>query len=341
MPRPTLGRRIRRRLRPVRARLREQRTDLRDVLAVRSARRQLDRVDRLDPRGRGSRPPNGDTAAVLHLYYADVWPALVPSLERLTAAGVDLYVTLPRQHAHLAPEIEAALPGTRCVTVPNRGRDVLPFLVVAEHLADRGYVAALKIHAKKSLHFGAGDVWRDQMIEQLVPSEPAVLAELVDVLHRPDTGVIGPRGSYFALSTYWAGNADTVRRLVESAVTPQALSRLGDPRELGFFAGTMFWTRLDAIRPLLHQDTLGFVREPTPKDGTLAHALERAMTVLPELLGRRQYDCDGTVIAPRAVRADPLPQWYRDATQAAKAEEADKATKARRHRDRAPGTDPA
>jgi len=333
MPRPTAGRRIvrriRRRLRPVRRRIRERSTDWRDVLTVRAARRHLDGLQR-----RGS-SRTGDTAAVLHLYYADVWPALVPSLERLAAAGVDLYVTLPRQHAHLTTQIEEALPGTRCVTVPNRGRDVLPFLVVAEHLADRGYVAALKIHAKKSLHFGAGDVWRDEMVDELVPTDPTVLAELVDVLHRPDTGVIGPRGSYFALSTYWAGNAETVRRLVEPAVTPEALARLDDPKELGFFAGTMFWTRLDAIRPLLHADTLGYVREPTPKDGTLAHALERAMTVLPELLGRRQYDCDGHQVAVRASRAEPLPQWYRDATQAAKAEEAARAEQTRQGRARA------
>ena len=340
MPHPTsLVRRVHRRLRPVRRHLRARGVDLRDVLTMRRARHQLARHARHDRR-RGV--PTGETAAVLHLYYADVWPALVPSLERLASAGVDVYVTLPRQHAHLAPDIEAELPGTRCVTVPNRGRDVLPFLVVAEHLADRGYVATLKIHAKRSLHFGAGDVWRDQMVEELVPTDPDVLAQLVEVLHRPDTGVIGPRGSYFALSTYWAGNAETVRRLVEPAVSSEALALLDDPRELGFFAGTMFWARLDAIRPLLHPDTLGFVREPTPKDGTLAHALERAMTVLPELLGRQQYDCDGGEVAVRARRAEPLPQWYREATQAAKDAEADKATaRARRGRDRAPGADPA
>ncbi len=339
MPRATtLSRRIRRRLRPVRRRIgrraRELDTDLRDLLTVRAARRQLER-----------RPSQGtrtsDTAAVLHLYYADVWPALVPHVKRLAAAGVDLYVTLPLQNAHLAPMIESALPGTCCVTVPNRGRDVLPFLVVAEHLARQGYVAALKLHAKKSLHFGAGDIWRDQMVEELVPTDPAVLGELVAVLHRPDTGVVGPRGSYFALSTYWAGNAESVRRLVKPTVTTEALALLDDPRELGFFAGTMFWARLDAIRPLLRPDPLGFVREPTPKDGTLAHALERALTVLPELLGRRQYDCDGDEVAPRERRAEPLPQWYRDATQAAKAEEAARAKHAQQERAGAEQVSPA
>jgi hypothetical protein len=78
----------------------------------------------------------------------------------------------------------------------------------------------------------------------------------------------------------------------------------------------MFWVRLDAIRPLLDLATTDFPKEPIPKDGTLAHALERAFCVLPELTGRATFECDGSTIAARPALAEPVPQWYRDAVRA-------------------------
>ena len=310
-----LARRARRIVRTGRRRLTAALVDLRDVTRVAAARRSLSRLA-------GS---CADTAVVLHLYYPEVWPQVIPYLRRTDGLGVDVFVTLPPQHAAMVSELAATFPGAKVVVVPNRGRDVLPFTVVAERLAELGYVAVLKIHAKRSVHFGAGDRWRDGMLDELLPEDPEVLATILATMRRPTTGVLGPRGSYFALSTYWAGNAATVRRLLGPVLPPDALEALERPQELGFFAGSMFWTRLDAVRPLLHQRTLDFVREPTPKDGALAHALERAMTVLPELLGREQYDCDGASVALRPALAEPLPEWYRTAPQQAKARPAGRA----------------
>lgn len=315
-----VARAARRRLRALTSDVRDVTTDVRDRLAAGTARRALSRTSR----------GTSDTAVVLHLYYAELWPWLVPYLERLRGRDVDLFVTLPRRNAHAVPLIRETFPDARCVVVPNRGRDVLPFVLVAEHLASAGYEAALKIHSKKSEHFGGGDHWRQQMLDELLPSDPAVLTAILDTLHRPQTGMVGPWSAYFALSTYWAGNADTVRRLLEPLVPPTELDLLSRPQELGFFAGTMFWVRLDAVRPLLAPDPLEFVREPTPKDGTLAHGWERAISVLPELLGRDDYDSDGLRIAPRPRRADPLPEWYRSATKAAKASEQARTTTATR-----------
>lgn len=292
----------------VRRRARAGLVDRRDALAVWRARRAIHRIKA------GSR-----TAAIVHLHYAEVWPLLASHLARLEDRDVDIFVTVSSRSSMSL--VRERFPAARCIVVPNRGRDVLPFVLVARHLAEIGYCAVLKVHSKKSLHFGGGDQWRDSMLDELLPAEPSVLTAILDALARPETGMVGPRGSYFPLSTYWAGNAATVKRLLAPVVTHDALARLDTPQDLGFFAGAMFWTRLDAIQPLLEARALDFVREPTPKDGTLAHALERAMPVLPELEGRTQYDCDGADVVPRPSTASPLPQWYRSATQAAIAAE--------------------
>jgi len=299
-----LRRRVRRRSRAVAI-------DARDAIAVWRARGALRRI-----KAGGAR-----TAAVVHVYYAEVWPYLESRLTRLGGHEVDVFVTIPRKNRKTIALIHESFPAARCIVVPNRGRDVLPFVLVARRLADIGYEAVLKVHSKKSLHFGGGDQWRDGMLDELLPEAPEVLTSILDTLAEPNTGMVGPRSTYFPLSTYWSGNAVAVKALIAPAVSGEALARLEVPQELGFFAGTMFWTRLDAIRALLDVQALDFVREPTPKDGTLAHALERAMPVLPELLGRTQYDCDGTEVAVRPAVAAPIPQWYRAATQAAVAAE--------------------
>lgn len=255
-------------------------------------------------------------AVALHLYYPELWEPLTAYLDRL-GDRVDLFVTLSREHHRMADVIKARYPGTRCVVVPNRGRDVLPFDLVGPALLRLGYAGVLKIHAKRSVQFEAGDTWRDTMLEQLVPAGAETIDSLLEVLRRADTGLVGPRGTYFPLSTYWANNATTVRRLVGPYVSQDRLALLDDPERLGFFAGTMFWARLDAIAPLLRQPTRSFVREPTPRDGTVAHALERAFSVLPELQGRRLFDSDGQVVQPRASSAEPLPDWYLKSVQRA------------------------
>ena len=260
---------------------------------------------------------NAGTAVVVHLYYLEVWPVLAAHIARLDAGQADIFVTLPEQNRQFAPVVRESFPDATCVVVPNRGRDVLPFLLVADTLAGAGYEIVLKLHSKKSEHFGGGDRWRDQMLAELLPADPAARTSIRDALRSPRTGMVGPRSTYFPLNTYWAGNAEAVERLLRPAVSAEALARLDDPKQLGFFAGTMFWVRLDAVRPLLRAKVRDFPPEPTPKDGTLSHALERALPVLPELLGRDQYDSDGAGIAPRPAVADVLPEWYRAATKAA------------------------
>jgi lipopolysaccharide biosynthesis protein len=303
----SIRRRARRIARRWRARATRLRADLPDLPATARSR----------ARTRLWRGRRHDTAVALHLYYPELWPGLASYLERVCPDRADLVVTLPREHRSLAPTIRSRFPGARCLVVPNRGRDVLPFSVVAAALDRLGYVGVLKIHAKRSVHSDSGDTWRDTMLDELLPSRPETVEEILAALRRPDTGMVGPSGTYFPLSTYWTGNAATVRRLLAPHVDAASLDLLDQPDQLGFFAGTMFWVRLDAVAPLLHEPARAYVREPTPKDGTLAHALERAFCVLPELTGRSTYESDGTTVAPRARSAAPVPDWYRESARRA------------------------
>ena len=87
--------------------------------------------------------------AVIHAWYLDAFDEL---LESLLASGVDwrLVVTTTAEHAGDVRARLAAFPMTSEVVVhENRGRDILPFLHVANRLLDEGVEVVLKLHTKQ------------------------------------------------------------------------------------------------------------------------------------------------------------------------------------------------
>lgn len=301
-----LRRALSRKIRSARRRLRSTAIDLRDRITFESAYAAVSRSTRRTTQTR---------AVVVHLHYPEAWSALAPRLHLLEATT--LVVTV-NAHSHaMRHTIVSEFPDAICVRVPNRGRDVLPFLCVARALDRRGYTSVLKLHSKKSTHFEAGDQWRDAMVDDLLPEDPGARSEVLTAIDLPDTGMVGPGSARFPLSTYWKNNAVRAADLLRPHVSADQLARLGSPDQLAFFAGTMFWTRLDAVRALLKMPVGAFRREPIPKDGELVHALERALCLLPALSGRRIYTSDGGHVSPEGAQAASVPQWYLEAVRAA------------------------
>jgi len=153
----------------------------------------------------------------------------------------------------------------------NQGRDVLPFLRVADRLYSEGTEIVLKLHTKRSLHRPDGEHWLSELRQALLPAEGAArLWEAFDA--HPSLGLVAPAGHLLPLSHYLGGNAEAMDFLQ---------ARIGIPLRMddaSFASGTMFWLRLEALRPLLdaHLAPSEFDIEDGQIDGTLAHALERA-----------------------------------------------------------------
>jgi len=91
-----------------------------------------------------------------------------------------------------------------------------------------------------------------------------------------DLGLIGPTGHIVSMGFYWGSNADTVEYLAgRLGQTPESI------KPLSFIAGTMFFARVDALTPLLNLaiNDDDFEPEAGQVDGTLAHAIERAIAI--------------------------------------------------------------
>lgn len=264
-------------------------------------------------------------AVVIHLYYHDLWEEFHDRLQQLSFP-FDLYVTLTYRDADTA-EVQARIqrdwPEARVLVLPNRGRDLFPFV----HLINAGwldpYDAVCKFHSKKSPHREDGEAWRQHLIDGILPSKDS--ADLLKRFLEDETAAIWVAdGQHYAGQNWWGSNLARCRQLLARLeITP-------DPDTLDFPAGSIYWIKpqiLDMLRGL----ELGFAdfdAERGQTDGTLAHVLERAIGILcaagglsicqtTELRSRQVASCptpSGPVASqptcPRYVSAFYLPQFH-------------------------------
>jgi lipopolysaccharide biosynthesis protein len=224
--------------------------------------------------------------AVIHAWYPEVFAEL---LQALQASGLSWRLVITTTHERRA-EIEQLL-ATHSMqgeihAFANHGRDILPFLHVAETLLEEGEDIVLKLHTKRSTHRHDGDQWRNEIVDRLLAPERA--ARIVDAFNAdPALGLVPPEGHVQRLDYFWGANERNVRSLLTRFGLPQA-----DTSKDCFIAGSMFWLRLAALRPMLdtHLQPSLFETEAGQVDGTLAHAIERTFTLVARHAGFVQKD---------------------------------------------------
>ncbi len=214
-----------------------------------------------------------DTAIILHLFYPELWPEIFSRLKNIDG-GYDLYVSLsPYADRSAAAAILTDAPDARLFQFDNIGRDIYPFLELFRSVAPLGYRWICKIHSKKSRHREGGDTWRRAMLDGLLGSAD-LIRKAIALLESGQAGIVAAPGQIFRSPEYWGSNLERVTEL---------LSNIGveiETQPLDFVAGTMFWCVPEALAHLLEVDVAdGFEPECGQIDGTLAHALERFISI--------------------------------------------------------------
>jgi lipopolysaccharide biosynthesis protein len=246
-----------------------------------------------------------ETAVVLHLHYTETWGVISERLSRIPGA-FDLYVTTaPDRESAVRELVLPRFPQARIIVYENRGRDMLPFLSVFARIADSGYRRILKVHSKRTVHRSDGDAWREGLLNALL-SDAAGITRVFDALDRhPSMGVIAPAGHLLPLARYIGSNTSHVEKLARALGFDAALNPTSSEAPL-FPAGSMYWFRPRALRPLVSVLPLTseqFEAEANQEDGTLAHAVER---VVP--LAARYAGCEviSTDLVPALDSSDQL-----------------------------------
>lgn len=255
-----------------------------------------------------------ELAVVIHLFYIDNWPLFKRKLGNLLHEQFDLFITMPQQNEDFIENITRDFPRANVLIVPNHGRDVLPFVKVARLIKEMGYTSLLKFHSKKSTHRTDGQDWLEGMLDSLLPEDKELITSVRGVLRNSETGIIGPSGVYYPLTVNFPANGAHMTNIVSKLYgRHKAYEVLQERRqEYGFFGGTMFWARLDAVEKLLNWPVWYFEREQGQIDGTFAHALERLFCIVPEIEGKKMYELSGQQLINRDYNSDNIPNWSED-----------------------------
>lgn len=226
---------------------------------------------------------------MLHLFYPDLANEFAAALSRMPVPFVLLVSVTETDAVAVARSAFSDLPELQrleIVVVPNRGRDIAPLLVTfREALLELDVIGHL--HSKKSLHAGGvQNRWRTYLLDSLMGSRPRIAWQLGMFDADPSLGIVYPE-SHATIPLWghtWLGNvadADAIAAQLEFAIDPQGY--------LDFPAGSMFWARIDAIRPLLGLQLPldAFPEERGQLDGTLQHAIERMFVAVVRAGGYR------------------------------------------------------
>ncbi len=248
----------------------------------------------------GSDSP-GRIAIHAHVYYDDLAVELANHISQVPYP-FDLYVSTSSQSASLICDQNfAGLPNLNKLTivqVPNRGRDIAPLLCrFRDAMKEYDFIA--HIHTKKSLYnAGATDGWRQYLLENLFGSQERVRRILSLLRMEQGVGLVFPQ-TFVKLpymANTWLSNQGLGRELCKRFDVSEI------PK--GYFsfpAGSMFWARVEAMRPLLDYPWQfdEFPEESGQTDGTLAHCIERMLAVIVQKTGYK----------PAILSDETFPSW--------------------------------
>lgn len=225
----------------------------------------------------------------LHLYYPEMLEEIICYLEELRSELGKIFVSCSiGMKNHIEDRLCSVGIPCEVIEVENRGRDILPFLLLLEKAIEQRFSIGFKIHTKKSAHRSNGSSWRQDMLQKLLTTKE--YQRIVRKLSSGSkVGLVAPAGHLLKLKSYMGSNDKKVfhygnrlglkRNEIQKAVFP---------------AGSMFAFKVAAMKPILAlgMDSIKFEEEQGAIDGTIAHAIER-------LFGLSALACHQKVVTSR------------------------------------------
>ncbi|CAG9213007.1 Alpha-L-Rha alpha-1,2-L-rhamnosyltransferase/alpha-L-Rha alpha-1,3-L-rhamnosyltransferase [Paraburkholderia sabiae] len=234
------------------------------------------------------RPPHTGAVRVavhIHAFYPDLLADIVRRLS-LNDLRADLFVSVPSEQtaAQAREELGGYRQGSHVIrVVPNRGRDIGPF--ITEFGAElQQYDVIGHFHTKKSVHVDPNSDlvrnWVNHLMETLVGGQHRAAERIVSAF--ADDNKLGLVFADDPHQIGWDENLPFGKSL------GKALGLATLPEQFfPFPVGTMFWARPAALKPLfeLGLDWEDYPSEPLPIDGSMLHAIERLLPSIAQHTG--------------------------------------------------------
>lgn len=222
----------------------------------------------------------GKVAIHLHVFYTDLLKEFLDVFENFTF-DFDLYITTDTvEKKEEILTISGHRSNLEVYITGNRGRDLLPMLLLKDQLAKYDYVGHFHTKKSKEADFWAGESWRRELIQMLVEPSVSILTQFEN---NPVLGlVIADIPSFFRYNrivTAW--NEHQMANAMNELWMEMGLTKSIDFTKMDTFVmsyGSFVWFRYEALKPLfdLNLSAEAVPEEPLPQNSIL-HAMERLL----------------------------------------------------------------
>jgi rhamnosyltransferase len=228
-------------------------------------------------------------ALVAHAYYVECLDEVVECYAKLPL-GAALIVTTRAETLEEVRRRLAEVAHPLVIAVPNRGRDIAPFLTLLNGGELDDFDVVLKLHTKRSPNLLDGDIRRKLLFSILAGSRRRT-TDALDLFTNRETGLVGWGLSWQTGPEFWMGDRERVLELASEMHIPA-------PPDPCFFEGSMFWVRPAALGRLkaLALTPESFEAEVGQTDGALHHAIERLFGLVAAADGFAVRDVRGRVL---------------------------------------------
>ena len=222
----------------------------------------------------------------IHAYYTDLLQEIISAI-RYNTTVPDIFVSVATQKDKefvYKTFQQNSFPVREVLVVPNKGRDIGPLLTAFGRTLVENYSVIGHVHTKKTLDIADRELikrWRTLLIENVIGG--AVAGAMMDtslamMYTQKNIGAVLPDDEF---SLGWTQNYAIAAELVKR------IPKLCLPKHFIFPIGMYCWLRAEILKPLVDYGFTwdDYPDEPLPYDGTVLHALERLLGVLPQHSG--------------------------------------------------------
>lgn len=232
----------------------------------------------LEVMGKDKQRERKKIAIVIHAYYLEQFNVILDKLHAIFATPqifacyqIDIHITVP---THLFEEIHAVTQQNfnqaTIHAVENYGMDLLPFFALIPSLQSYDWV--LKLHTKNSSN-ELNKLWFETVIDGLIGSSALFFNTLQTLVSKESWGIAGLLPFFLSSERLKLGNQANIDKLAN-------LLQLDNSQEWGFFAGSFYWIRPQALLKFSHSllSHKDWFSQEFAHDGQIAHAVERLIT---------------------------------------------------------------
>ena len=174
------------------------------------------------------------------------------------------------------------------IITPNKGRDVIPFLIQIKDVLNKyKYKYLCHIHTKKHFVGRKNDInWQHYLYENLLGDEIIIKKILSDFEINDKLGFIFPEHFYKKIRFVYHFNKMNYFYLDKILELLFPKMRIKSGNIINFPSGNMFWARTEAIYQIFNDRIINLAPEEKGQiDGTILHAIERVWLFLVKLNG--------------------------------------------------------